>query len=86
MPQQIIDFINKHNLSDSYLKEGEAIKNSIVSRIKQISSNPSNQIIANTPVDVQDWHDAIKKVQKNVVKLIKNQLELIALHQKLILN
>ena len=34
----------------------------MVSRIKQVISDPTSQILANSPVDVQSWHDAIKAV------------------------
>lgn len=53
-----IAILNRHNLSKSYLKQEHAMKNSIVSRIKQIISAPSNQLLANTPVDIDDWHKA----------------------------
>lgn len=53
-----IAILNRHNLNKSYLKQEHAMKNSIVSRIKQIISAPSNQLLANTPVDIDDWHKA----------------------------
>lgn len=52
--------ITDHNGYKGYLRAKEAVKNSVVSRIKQIISMPSNQILATTPVDVQVWHDAAK--------------------------
>ena len=56
--------INKHNLDKSYLHKENAVKNSVVSRIKQIISSPSNQMLASVPVDVQGWHDAVKTVNE----------------------
>lgn len=49
-----IDLINKHNTFKGYMKSENAVKNSVVSRIKQIISAPSNQMIANAPVDIED--------------------------------
>ena len=59
-----ISTINKHNANESYLKSKHAIKNSVVSRIKGIISAPSNQLLANIPVDVKVFHDAVDDVNK----------------------
>ena len=61
--EKFIDLINAHNLDSSFRNKEGVVKNSVVSRIKQIISDPRNQILANTPVTVQDWHDAIKIVE-----------------------
>ena len=53
--------INKHNGYTGYLHSNNAVKNSIISRIKQIISAPSNQLIANIPVDVEDLRTAADK-------------------------
>lgn len=58
-PQVFIDLINRHNLTD-YIRNRNATKNSIVSGITNIISNPSSQMLANIPVDVQQLHDAIE--------------------------
>ena len=52
------EVIVNHNSYERYLKTKDSVKNSVVSRIKQIISTPSNQILATTPVDVKIWHDA----------------------------
>lgn len=65
--------INQHNISRDFINGQEAVKNSVVSGIKQIISNPSNQVLANNPVNVQEWHDAIKKVQNKRSKQAINQ-------------
>ena len=61
--EKFINLINAHNLDSSFRNKEGVVKNSVVSRIKQIISDPRNQILANTPVTVQDWHDAIKIVE-----------------------
>lgn len=59
-----ISIINSHNLSDKVVRGRHSLKNSIVSNIRQIISSPSNQLLANIPVDVKEWHDAVKEQQK----------------------
>lgn len=53
-----LNLLNSHNTFAGHLKARDAVKNSVVSRIKGIISAPSNQIIANIPVDVKMWHNA----------------------------
>jgi hypothetical protein len=48
-----IKAINDHNSYKGYLEKQDAVNNSVVSRIKQIISSPSNQLLANEPVNVQ---------------------------------
>lgn len=62
--RELISLINKHNLYKGYTKKQDAVKNSVVTRIKQIISAPSNQILASTPVEVDTWHNAVKDIQK----------------------
>ena len=45
--------INNHNNYKEYLYQDNSVKNSIISRIKQIISDPRNQLLANEPVDVE---------------------------------
>ena len=47
-----VTILNKHNADNEYLYKNHAVKNSVVSRIKQVISSPVNQLLANTPVDV----------------------------------
>ena len=49
-----IDLLNKHNEYKGYVKSENGVKNSVVSRIKQIIDAPSNQLLANTPIDIDD--------------------------------
>lgn len=62
-PEQFINIINKHNLTD-YIRNKNATKNSVVFGIRRIISSPSNQIRASVPVDVQQYHDSIEKYGK----------------------
>ena len=59
--KDFIKLINDYNLSTTYLYKRNAINNSVVSRIKNIISAPSNYLIANEPVEVADWQDAAAK-------------------------
>lgn len=61
LKKAFIDLINKHNYFTGYLRVENAVKNSVVSRIKEVISSPSNQLLANTPVDVDNWHKAANK-------------------------
>ena len=63
------DMINNHNNYKEYLYQDNSVKNSIISRIKQIISDPRNQLLANEPVDVEGWQQAAKEAQsKNPTK------------------
>lgn len=70
--EKFINLINAHNLDSSFRNKEGIVKNSVVSRIKQIISDPRNQILANTPVTVQDWHDAIKIVENRKSQTLIN--------------
>lgn len=50
--------INEHNTNRDYLHKNNALKNSVVSKIKRIISSPTNQLLASEPVSVQQLHDA----------------------------
>ena len=71
---KLLDLLNKHNSSKQASKRRHAMKNSVVSKIKQIVSSPSNQILANTPVDVKELHDAVGEVksEKNAESLLSS--------------
>ena len=45
--------IDQHNSFEGYSKSKHSINNAVVSRIKQVISDPTSQILANSPVDVQ---------------------------------
>ena len=53
--------INKHNMFTDFMDGKNAVKNSVISKIKQVISMPSNQLLANEPVDVQSLHTAARK-------------------------
>ena len=55
-----LNIINKHNTSIDNFKDSNSLKNSVVSKTLEIISTPSNQVLANTPVDVKDLKDAVK--------------------------
>jgi len=57
-----IDTINGHNAYKGYLGRNDAINNSVISQIKQIISSPSNQLLANEPVDVQSLRNSVEKL------------------------
>ena len=59
-----VKIINKHNSNRQYARTEHAINNSVVSRVKQIISDPTSQILANAPVDVQILHEAINDAVK----------------------
>jgi hypothetical protein len=46
--------LNNYNASALYLDRPHALKNLVASTIKQIISAPSNQLLANTPIDIDD--------------------------------
>ena len=63
----LIEKINEYNLDKDYLRSQHHVKNSIVSKIKQIILSPSNQILATMPVDdaLNSWKDAVKEKEDN---------------------
>ncbi len=54
----LTNLINGHNSYEDYLNRNHAVKNSVINNISKIISSPSNQIHANTPVTVDNLHDA----------------------------
>lgn len=63
-----IGILNKHNSNTQYLHKEHALKNSIAATIKRIISTPSNQLLANSPVDIEDWQLAAKEALKKKTK------------------
>lgn len=61
---KFIELLDKHNTYKDY--NSDSIKNSIVSRIKQIISMPCNQALANSPIDsaLASWHAAADSALK----------------------
>lgn len=62
--ESLIKVFNIYNADESYVKKSNSIKNSVVSKIRKIISSPSNQLLANEPVSVQELHDAGDKAKK----------------------
>ena len=62
--------LNKHTTYTNYSTSPYSVKNSIVQKINKVISSASNQINANTPVDVQPLHDAIDRVKNKRNKQI----------------
>ena len=60
----LVKVFNIYNADESYVKKSNSIKNSVVSKIRKIISSPSNQLLANEPVSVQELHDAGDKAKK----------------------
>lgn len=63
--ESLVDIINEHNTFKDHLKRNDAVKNSVISRMKATISSPSNQIIANIPVDVKSLQKSADNVLKN---------------------
>lgn len=60
----VVEYINRHNKQIEG-KEGEnSLLNKIVSKIQDVISAPSNQMHANSPITIQDWHDVVNSVKK----------------------
>lgn len=62
--KKFIESINLHNTSTDYETKENAVKNSVVSRIKRVISMPSNQLLANEPVSIQVWHNGADEANK----------------------
>lgn len=62
--REVINLLNKHNLDDSYLRKKNSIKNSVIAKVRKIVSAPSNQLLAEEPVEIQMHHDGAKEANK----------------------
>jgi len=62
----LLKFINQYNSDKTYIKKRNSIRNSIVSKIKQIISTPSNLILATQPVSIKSIHDAAAKSKEQL--------------------
>lgn len=60
--EMVADLINKHNNPSKGRDAENALKNKVVSKIQDIISAPSNQMLANSPITIQDWHDVVDAV------------------------
>lgn len=59
--QNLVNILKVYNTDKTYIYNKNSIRNSIVSKIKQIISTPSNLILASQPVSIRDIHDAATK-------------------------
>lgn len=58
---KFLEIINNYNTNIDYKWKKHSVKNSVISRIKQVISSPSNQILANEPIEISMWHKAADK-------------------------
>ncbi len=61
-----INIINKHNTSTEYIYKRNAIRNSIVSKIKEIISTPSNFLFASEPISIDSIHKAAEAAKEQL--------------------
>lgn len=80
-PEDFVRIITRHNTTD-YIQNRNATKNSVVSGISQIIKSPSNQILANIPVDVQQYHDAIAKYAPNKGTELLNSYDVVSFFEQ----
>ena len=82
--ENFIKILNDYSTDKTYLKSRHIIKNSVVSKVKQIISSPSNQILATTPVDspLNRWKKAVETIPNtfkispyNMLGMFKQQYE-----------
>ena len=58
---KFLEIINNYNNNNDYKWKKHSVKNSVISRIKQVISSPSNQLLANEPIEIDMWHEAADK-------------------------
>lgn len=63
--EKLVNLINTHNLTPKGRSRGNALKNGVVSKINRIISSSANQLMANTPISIQNWHEAVENVRRN---------------------
>lgn len=71
----LLEKVNNYNTNTDYLSARDYVKNSVVSKLNQIISSPTNQVMATTPVDepVDEWKNAVKLNQESR-GIVKNTL------------
>jgi len=60
--------LNNFNKNKKHLYNNESLKNLTASTIKQVISSPSNYLLANTPINIDDWHQAAKEALSKKTK------------------
>lgn len=58
----LMTILDRHNLPPKKKGSKDALKNKVVAKIHQIISAPANQVIANSPITVDNWHESVKTV------------------------
>ena len=77
--KNFIALLNKHNRNEFYARKDNAVKNSIVTKISAIIEMPSNQMLANTPIEVESWNEAVEAVNNKRVERSGKDIEKIIL-------
>lgn len=70
--RDLVSLLNRYN-NHKGSKE-EALKNGVVSKINRVISSINNQLMANSPVSIEAWHDAVAEVKKNRGPSVKDAL------------
>ena len=63
-----LKFIDTHNSSKEYIYKRNSIRNSIVSKIGEIITTPSNLLYATAPINIDSVHRAAEKSMENQEK------------------
>lgn len=72
--EALTNLINGHNSYEDYLNKNHAVKNSVVHNISKIISSPSNQIHANTPVTVDNLHNAADRASAKYAEYLDRKI------------
>ena len=70
----IVEAINRHNTDLTGISRSNSLKNGVVSKINRVISSPSNQLLANSPVSIDDWHQAVDIVRQNKETYIREDV------------
>ena len=58
----VAELINRHNNPKGGRNYTNSLKNKVSAKIQQIISAPSNQLVANSPITILDWHRTVDEV------------------------
>lgn len=58
----VAELINRHNNPKGGRDYTNSLKNKVSAKIQQIISAPSNQLVANSPITISDWHRTVDEV------------------------
>jgi hypothetical protein len=65
------NFLDYYNSYRGYLYTNYSLQNSVVGKIKNIISAPSNQILSSIPISVQQLHDGAAAASTETIKMIE---------------